>query len=100
MDLQILERLFHPIIGMELLAAGSAEHRSATPDDPADIVVAERPDLPVDHPLVSLPDPVDLEAPRQPHAYHRPDTCVHSRRIAAAGEDSNSFHSLSCWFRC
>src|SRR5690606_38085825 len=78
----------------ELGQAGRLEDRTAPPDDAAHIPGLNPVDVAVDQPFVPMLDAVHLHAIVDAGAHDRTDGSVHTRRVAAAGDNPESSNGL------
>jgi hypothetical protein len=77
----------------ELRAAGAAEHRAAGLDDAAHIPRGERVQVVGEKPGVAVVDAEHFPSLREAGAHDGAHGGVHARRVAAARQDCNLFHS-------
>ena len=86
--------LLLPCLGAELLAAGGIQDGAAPVDDAADAGAVHLHEVAVDEALPAAADAHHLDAPAQGAAHHGADGGVHTRRVAAGGQDTDAFYCV------
>ena len=83
-----------PLGGAEFVAAGGIENGAAAVDDMGDSAGVHPQDVAVDEAVVSPADADALNAPVQAAADYGADGCVHTRGVAAAGENADALDRM------
>ena len=91
---QIAHGLEPPGARAKAIAAGGANHGAAFVQNAADRIPVHRRDAgtPFDHALIAFVNAIDFSTGVERGAYRRAQRRIHTRCVAATGEDCNSFH--------
>ena len=93
-ELAGVHRLLLPRLGAELVTAGGVKYGAAPVNDAADAGIIHGHNVAVDEAVPAPADPHAFDAPADSRADYGTDAGVHTRRVAAAGEDSDPFYSI------
>jgi hypothetical protein len=79
----------------EFLAAGSIQNGAAAVDDVADALFVQLDDITINKAVVASANTVALHAVEHGCTHDGTDTGIHTRRVTAAGQDTDSFNAHS-----
>ena len=88
----------HTFEGHELLASGSLQYSTASRDDAADILGGEGFHFALDESVVATVDAFDVKIVVDACARHGADSCVHTWRVAARGQNTNCLNPVHSRF--